>query len=444
MIVKKTRLLCGLVISLALGYSNFAFAASDHDPVIPVLIGLVALFLGAKAGGYIAIKLNQPAVLGELLAGVCLGNLTLAGFNGLSFIGQNEIFAIFAGIGVVLLLFEVGLESSLGDLMRVGISATIVAIIGVITPFILGFGVSLFFMPDKSHYVHAFVGATLCATSVGITARVLKDLGKIHLQESKVILGAAVIDDVLGLIILAIVSGVIVSAGRGGESLSYGEFILIAAKSVGFLVAALLIGKRAAPVLFRFGAKLRMEGMLLTLSLSFCFLMAYLSSLAGLAPIVGAFAAGLIIDGTGYSRFFGSEEPSIEDLLHPVSKFFVPIFFVHMGMQVDLKTFADVSVILLGISLSVVAILGKQVCGLGIWGKQSKGLSRLLIGIGMIPRGEVGLIFAVIGAGLVLNGEPIVSSSLYSAIVLMVMITTMLTPPGLKWAIKRRDQIPTN
>ena len=419
---------------------EIALASGGHaDPVAPILLGLVILFGAAKLGGIIAAKLNQPAVLGELVFGVLLGNLGLVGYSGLNFICHSEVFEILAGIGVVLLLFEVGLESSVEELLGVGTVATIVAIIGVVFPFLFGLGTSYYFQPDKSVYVHTFVGATLCATSVGITARVFKDLGKIQIKEAKIILGAAVIDDVLGLIILAVVTGIITSVSAGSqEGITMGDVAWIATKAIGFLIAAIIIGGRVAPHLFKFGARLRTEGMLLTLSLVFCFLMSYLANIFGLAPIVGAFAAGLIIDGTGYAKYFGHEEPSIEHLIFPISKFFVPIFFVHMGMQVDLTTFADTGVLIFGATLSIMAIAGKQVCGLGVFGKGNEGVNKLAIGIGMIPRGEVGLIFAVIGAGLSIGDPPVIDKPLYSAIVLMVMITTMITPPGLKWSLRDR------
>ncbi|NRA45125.1 MAG: cation:proton antiporter [Oligoflexales bacterium] len=416
----------------------FASGASHADPVAPILLGLVLLFAGAKLGGIIADRLSQPAVLGELVMGVMLGNLGLVGYNGISFINHNEVFSIMAGIGVVLLLFEVGLESSVEELLGVGITSTIVAIIGVALPFALGYVTSSLFMPEKSTYIHTFVGATLCATSVGITARVFKDLGKIHIKEAKIILGAAVIDDVLGLIILAVVSGVIMSVAQTGNAdVSLASIGMIAFKAIASLAVALVFGGKIAPHLFRFGAKLQTDGILLSLSLSTCFLMAYLANLVGLAPIVGAFAAGLVIDGTGFAKFFGQDEPSIEHLILPISKFFVPIFFVHMGMQVDLTTFMDPQVIALGLALTAVAILGKQACGLGVYGKGNKAINRIMIGIGMVPRGEVGLIFAVIGASLTINNEPVVDTALYSAIVLMVMLTTMITPPGIKWTMKR-------
>ncbi|MBI2602239.1 MAG: cation:proton antiporter [Deltaproteobacteria bacterium] len=423
-----------LVESLA-----YASETSHSDPIAPILLGLIILFTGAKAGGFVANKVGQPVVLGELLAGVVLGNLTLFGFEGLQFLRDMDFFASVASLGAILLLFEVGLESSVGELLKVGVAATIVAIVGVIFPFILGYGVSCYFLPQSTHYVHSFLGATLCATSVGITARVLKDLNKIHTKEAKIILGAAVIDDVLGLIILAVVSGIIVSASKGsGDGFSMLGVLMISTKAIGFLIVALFAGIKFAPMLFKIGARLRVEGVLVTLSLSFCFLLAYLANLAGLAPIVGAFAAGLIIDGDKYAKFFGEDEMSIEHLIFPLSKFFVPVFFIHMGMQVELATLSDLNVVGLGLALTLVAILGKQVCGLGVFGKENSAVSRLTIGIGMIPRGEVGLIFAAIGAGLLLDGERIITPPLYSAIIIMVMITTLLTPPALKWALQKK------
>lgn len=425
--------------SLLASFEAFASEASHVDPVAPILLGLVVLFAGAKFGGFIAIKLHQPVVLGELLAGVLIGNLGLFGYDGLHFIQEMDFFTAVAGIGVILLLFEVGLESSLEEMLRVGPTAMLVAIIGVIFPFIFGAAVSYHFLGEASVYVHAFIGAALCATSVGITARVLKDLGGVKTKEAKIILGAAVIDDVLGLIILAVVTGVITSVGSvGGGDISVASVAWIGAKAVGFLVISLLIGTRSAPTLFRFGARMRLEGMLVTLSLTFCFIMAYCANLFGLAPIVGAFAAGLILDGSGVAQLFGSNERSIEDLLIPLSNFFVPVFFVHMGMQVELATLMDINVIVFGSVLTLVAILGKQACGLGVFGPKNRGVNRLAIGIGMIPRGEVGLIFAMIGSTLMIGGQHVVSPPVYSAIVIMVMLTTMITPPALKWAIQRK------
>ncbi len=420
-------------------YSFTAMAGGGHDELVtPVLLGLVVLFLAAKAGGVFADQLGQPIVLGELIVGLMLGNLGLVGYTGLEYIGTNETIQILAEIGVVFLLFEVGLESTLKEMMRVGVVSLLVAIMGVVAPFAFGYAVSYFLLPDKSVYVHSFIGATLCATSVGITARVLKDLGKITLKESKIILGAAVIDDVLGLILLATISAIIKGVDGTGHAMSLWAIMGIAFKAIGFLVVVILVGVKVAPKIFKWGATLKVEGVLLTFSLAFCFALSYLSSLVGLAPIVGAFAAGLIIDSKGYADYFVEDESSVEQLIFPISKFFVPIFFVRMGTQVNLELLVDPRVLTLGFTLTIVAILGKQLCGAAVFGKENTNVSRLLVGIGMIPRGEVGLIFAMIGAGLMIGGVRVVDDSIYAAIVLMVMLTTMITPPGLKWALSRK------
>ena len=413
--------------------------AEDHggghqNPVTPVLLALVIMLAAAKLGGELAERLAQPAVLGELLAGVLLGNLGLIfGYQGLEFIGQNETVIILAEIGVVLLLFEVGLESNVREMMSVGASSLVVAVLGVVAPFFLGWGVSSWLLPDEDLLVHLFIGATLCATSVGITARVLTDLGKINTRESKIILGAAVIDDVLGLVILAVVSGVITAANTGGELASL-DILLIIGKAAAFLVGAVVVGSWASPRLFRFASKLRVKGLLLTVALLFCLLLAYLANAIELAPIVGAFAAGLVLDELHYKDFLDRGDHTLEDLIHPLTTFLVPVFFILMGIRVELATFGETGIIGFAILLSVAAILGKMICALGVL---EKGLDRISVAVGMVPRGEVGLIFAAIGAALVLEGEPVISTSTYSAVVIMVIVTTLITPPALKVTLAR-------
>ena len=417
-------------------------AGGDHEggghasPVTPVLLGLVIMLLAAKIGGEAAERVHQPAVLGELIAGVILGNLVLFGFHGLDFLATNEGIAIIAEIGVVLLLFEVGLESNVREMMSVGTSSLLVAILGVVAPFFLGWGISAWMLPDQDLLVHLFIGATLCATSVGITARVLTDLGKVTTREAKIILGAAVIDDVLGLVILAVVSGVITAANTGGQ-LAPLDVMWIVGKATLFLVGAIAIGGWLSPRLFRIASKLQIKGMLLTLSLAFCFLLAYLANVIELAPIVGAFAAGLILDEVHYKDFLDRGDHPLEDLIHPINIFLVPVFFVLMGIKVDLSTFGQVEVLGFAAVLSIVAIIGKMICAGGVL---EKGLDRISVAVGMVPRGEVGLIFAGIGASLVLRGEPVISVSTFSAVVIMVIITTLITPPVLKITLARGDR----
>ena len=421
-------------------------AAGHQDPVAPLLMAIVILLFSAKVVGDIFERVGMPAVLGELTVGIILGNMMfLTGWDGLNFLhappeGQlgnpysvGAELKMLAGIGVVLLLFEVGLESSVKDMMKVGTSSLLVALLGVVAPMLLGFGVGWWLLYDKAPWqVWMFLGATLCATSVGITARVLKDLGRSQQRESQIILGAAVIDDVLGLIVLTVVSGII----QQGADFSLGSLVQIVLSSIGFLIGAVVLGNHLfTKPLFKAATFLRGHGLLVVTTLVICFGFAYLASLVGLAPIVGAFAAGLILERAHYQELGHKEHMELEEALAPLTALLVPIFFVQMGIMVDLSSFANPSVWLLAGALTVAAIIGKQVCSLGIL---EKGLNRAAVGLGMIPRGEVGLIFAGVGATLTApNGETVVSSQTYSAIVVMVIITTMVTPPLLKWSMSK-------
>jgi Kef-type K+ transport system membrane component KefB len=399
--------------------------------IAQLLVALIALLAAAKLGGALAERLGQPAVLGELLAGVLLGALPLAGVTGLAYVAHDGVVEALAELGVILLLFEVGLSTRLADLMRVGLSAFLVALIGVIVPMILGYLVGAWLLPGRHPYVPLFLGATLCATSVGITARVLKDMGKVQTAEGQIILGAAVIDDVMGLVVLAVMVG-LVGAGAGASA-GEGTLVTLAvvsAKAVGFLVGALALGRALAPRLFRYGARLRGHGVVLTLALMVCFALAWAANLAGLAPIVGAFAAGLVLEGVPFDEILPDGD-KLENLLLPLSTVLVPIFFVRMGLQVDLPGLAGGSLVL-ALALTAVAILGKQACALAV---VTRGADRLTVGLGMIPRGEVGLIFAGMGLTLKVNGAPVLGSSEFAAVVAMVMLTTVLTPPLLRWRL---------
>lgn len=400
--------------------------------VAPVILALAVILAGAKLGGDLAVRVGQPAVLGELVAGVLLGNAHLAGVPWFQGIAANATIDVLAQLGVLILLFEVGLESTVREMMKVGLPSLLVAVLGVVTPFALGWGVGAWLLPGHSPYAHAFLGATLTATSVGITARVLGDLGKSRTPEARVILGAAVVDDVLGLVLLAIVGGAIAAANLG-EPMAFGSVAAIVLKASLFLGGALALGTTLSPRLFHLAARLRGSGILLTTALVFCFALAYLASRIGLAPIVGAYAAGLILEDLHWREFTDRGEHQLEELVRPVATLLVPVFFVLMGMRVDLAAFARLDVLGLAALLTLAAIVGKQACSLGAFG----GLDRLSIGIGMIPRGEVGLIFAGIGLTLTVGGERVIDESVFSAVVIMVIVTTMLTPPALKWSLTR-------
>jgi Kef-type K+ transport system membrane component KefB len=404
-----------------------------------LLVALVALLAAAKLAGAAAERLGQPAVLGELLAGVLLGALPLLGLGGLTFVVHDQVVEALAELGVILLLFEVGLSTRLADLVQVGLSAFLVALVGVLVPMVLGFGVGLWLLPGHHAYVPLFLGATLCATSVGITARVLRDMGKVKTAEGQIILGAAVIDDVMGLVVLAVMvglagAGAAGGAAGGGSASTLLTLAAVTGKAVGFLAGALAVGRALAPRLFRLGARLRVHGAVFTLSLVVCFGLAWAADLVGLAPIVGAFAAGLVLEGVPFDQLL-PEGDRLEDLLLPLSTVLVPIFFVRMGLQVNLPALAGGSLVL-ALALTGAAILGKQACALAV---VTRGADRLAVGLGMIPRGEVGLIFAGIGLQLKVDGAPVLGPSELAAVVAMVMLTTVLTPPLLRWRLARVD-----
>jgi Kef-type K+ transport system membrane component KefB len=282
--------------------------------------------------------------------------------------------------------------------------------------------------------LHAFLGAMLSATSVGITARVLKDIDALRAPFARIILGAAVIDDVLGLVVLAVIAGVI-NAAATGEALGAGTLVLIVVKALAFLVAALVVGSFVSPRLFRGALVLHTTGVVQALALGGCFIFSFLALKAGLAPIVGAFAAGLVLEDAHFEGQLKRDEPSLHETLAPLIALFVPIFFVRMGMLVDVRSFAGGPVLGFATFLTVAAVLGKLACGLVV----PRGVSRLTVGLGMMPRGEVGLIFAGIGAQLALAGRPVVDQATYAAAVFMVVATTIATPPLLLWSLRRAN-----
>ena len=425
-----------LVLWLLPALPAFAFdsGSGQGDPISGVILSIAIMLVAAKVGGHFAVRLKQPPVLGELIFGIVLGNLSLLGFSGLDHLKTDFAVDLFARLGVVLLLFQVGLESTVAQMLQVGVSASIVATLGVIGPMVLGWGVGAWLLPGASVYAHAFLGATLTATSVGITARVLKDLGKTQSRETRVILGAAVIDDVQGLVILAVVSGTIAAANHG-TGVSAGDIGWVVAKASLFLFGALTLGMYLSPRLFYVASGLQSSGVLLAVSLALCFLLSWLADRIGLAPIVGAFAAGLVLEELHYRDFTDRGEHNLHQLVEPIASFLVPVFFVLMGIRTDLHAIFKPGVLGLAAALTAAAILGKQFCMLGVIGQ---GFDWLSIGIGMIPRGEVGLIFANMGLTLTVAGKPMVDQNVFSAIVVMVIVTTLITPPALKWSFERR------
>ncbi|MDT7542176.1 MAG: hypothetical protein QOE33_2080 [Acidobacteriota bacterium] len=415
-------------------------ASHQLDPL--VLIGVAAMLVVAKLCGELFERMKQPAVLGELIGGMLLGALALAGVGAFETLKTETVVGALAEIGVIILLFEVGLESDLTEMLHVGLSSLLVAVAGTLASFALGYGAALLFLPDATMLTHLFVGAALTATSVGITARVLRDTGKLQTRTARIILGAAVIDDVIALVILAVMKGAVESAGAG-EHLSVLNVAIIATKAIAFLCGAVVVGKLVVPQLFRGAGKLEGRGVLMALAVSICFALAWAAAALGLAAIIGAFAAGLLLEEAHFEKLPHHTKHDLRELLAPVSQLLVPIFFVLVGLRVDLRVFASPSALAFALVLTLAAILGKQACALGV---VTRSASRIAVGFGMLPRGEVELIYAGIGATLFLTNasgatEPVVSPTTYGAIVITVVLTTIATPPALKWAMARGDSV---
>jgi Kef-type K+ transport system membrane component KefB len=393
----------------------------DHISIPSLFLMLAAVLVAAKLLGELAERIGQPAVLGELLAGVLLGGsvLGIVPSDG----PAAEVVHVLAELGVVLLLFEIGLETDLKEMFRVGTASLSVATIGVVLPFVLGFAYWAYVPHPASSgatdltTAAIFVGATLTATSVGITARVLSDLNQMNTQEAKIIIGAAVIDDVIGLVILTVVSGM-----AAGSSVSALGILRISAVAVGFLVLAVLAGQFLVPRLFDVVVRMRVRYVLLVFAFAFALGLSAVASLAGSALIIGAFAAGIILSGT-------NQFDTIEREIRPVASIFTPIFFVSVGASVNLRLLdptREGAGGLLGVAagLTVLAIVGKIAAG---WAAPWVPFRRLVVGVGMVPRGEVGLIFADIG-----RRAGILNEAVFGAILLTVMATTFVAPPALK------------
>jgi Kef-type K+ transport system membrane component KefB len=412
-----------------------AEAAGGPGAFGPLLLGLAVLVLAAKLGGLAAERLRQPPVLGELLVGIVAGNLLppLTGGEGVEFVRADPTLAFLAQLGVLILLFDVGLEADVKALARVGPSAALVATVGVVAPLGLGFGAAAWLLPDRPALVWVFVGATLSATSVGITARVLKDLGAMARRESQIILGAAIVDDVLGLVLLAVVQGAAVAAATGAAAVSPLTVAGILARAVLFLGGAVVLGHFLSGPLIGLVARTRHRDLMVPLGLALCFVFAYAAEGIGLADIIGAFAAGLFLDPYGRGVRTSSEEATLAELLYPLSTVFVPFFFVLTGLQVRVAGLLEPSILGLAAVLTLCAFAGKLACAAAV---VDRGVNRLAVGIGMVPRGEVGLVFAGIGAATTLGGAPILSQELFSAMVLMVVVTTVAAPAGLRRALR--------
>ena len=383
---------------------------------LPALLGaLVATLVAAKALGALAQRLGQPSVLGELIAGIILGGSVLGVLDP----NMPAIHAL-SEIGVLVLLFEIGLHTDIRSLSSVGGSATTVAVVGVALPFALGyFGGRWLGMPAIPALVAA---AALTATSVGISARVLGELGVLDHPEGRVVLGAAVLDDIIGLVILSVVSSTVAGAALSGWSIARTALV-----AIGFVVLAVALGARVAPPLFRFVARVEMEGVLGPIALAFALLLAWLAAEAGSATIIGAFAAGLVLHNTPQRR-------EIEHAVTNLGHFVVPIFFASVGAAVDLRAVMSRESLILGAVLVAAGIVGKVIAGFAPLGFKGR---KLLVGVAMVPRGEVGLIFAQMGLA---SGA--IDAGVFGAIMIMVLVTTFVTPPALAMIARTERGIP--
>ena len=396
---------------------------ASAQSVAHLALVLALVLVAAKLAGEAASRARQPPVLGELVAGMVLGNLPWALGRSL---GTDASLDMLAQLGVLLLLFEIGIESTVRDLLEVGANAARAAVLGTVCTFVVGVAFARVALPGAGIVAHVFLGASITATSVGITARVFKDLGRTRTLEARTILGASVLDDVLGLLVLALVTGWIAARERG-HSASIGSLALLLVKTVGLLVTAVAVGVRLTPRIFGAAARLRTPGVLLAVGLSFCFLFAWGADKLGLAPIIGAFAAGLVLEELHSKRFVARGEKPLAELVEPITDFLVPVFFVVMGVRVDVRSFVHWHTLALAGALAAAAVIGKLACGLGV-----RGTSRLAVAFGMMPRGEVTLIFASLG-----RQSGVLGADAYSAVVLVVVLTTLLTPTALKWSLAR-------
>jgi Kef-type K+ transport system membrane component KefB len=424
-------------------------AAEPSIVLAGVLLSLVIIYFASKVGGELCSRINLPAVLGELVGGVIIGisafkllvfpeggilpedsliinfleitaNLT-PGSAEATFDSMSEVISVLSELGVIILLFEIGLESDLKELIQVGPSAAIVAVAGVVTPFSLGTA-GLVYLFNVPLIPAVFAGAALTATSIGITAKVLAEIGKLSSKEGQIIIGAAVLDDILGIIVLAVVGSLV----KTGE-VQVSQIIYLIVSAGTFLIGAILLGRVISPWLISVVKQMNTRGDILIVGLIFAFTLAYIANIIQLEAILGAFAAGLVLAET-------EKRKELEEQIIPVADILVPIFFVCVGAKTDLGVLnpaipSNREGLIIASFLIVVAIVGKVVAGFTIWGQEN--INKLAIGVGMIPRGEVGLVFAGVG-----SASGALASSTEAAIIMMVITTTFVAPPLLKVVFK--------
>ncbi|HET8944444.1 MAG TPA: cation:proton antiporter [Dehalococcoidia bacterium] len=403
------------------------------EEITEILFDLFIIFALAKVAGEVFTRIHQPAIVAEVLVGVAIGPhaLALVGKPDADLISLfhndeesarealNIVFDVIAELGVILLLFFVGLETRLGELMAVRGRAVAVGVLGIIFPFAMGF--TLIYATGRDDVEAAFVATAMVATSVGITARVMSDIGVIRTQEARIILGAAVVDDILGLLLLAVVSS------WGADDIDVAELGLTALGAVAFVIFAALVGTRVTRRYSVHLERLHVQNAPFIVSMMLMLGLSALAGIIGLAAIIGAFLAGMILAEA-------DEQLELERQSRPVYEFLVPFFFVIIGTKVDLDAFTDLDILALALGITALAIAGKLIGG-GL-GARLPAPSAAIVGVGMVPRGEVGLVAAGIGSGI-----GAVSSDMFGVVVFMSIATTVLAPPVLValYERQRRD-----
>ena len=435
-----------------LATANESEAESSSLVLAGVLLSLVIIYFASKLGGEICSRINLPPVLGELVGGVLVGisafkllvfpeggctaedsliitflqstaGLTTEASSSV-FAAQSEVISLLSELGVIILLFEIGLESDLKELIRVGPQAAIVAVVGVVVPFATGTA-GLVYLFNVPVIPAVFAGAALTATSIGITAKVLAELGQLSSKEGQIIIGAAVLDDVLGIIVLAVVASLV----KNGE-IQITNVIYLIISAGAFLIGAIVIGRFISPYFVGLVNEMKTRGQVLLTALIFAFTLSYIATAIQLEAILGAFAAGLVLAET-------EKRKELEEQVIPVADILVPIFFVCVGAKTDLSVLnpaipSNREGLIIAIFLIIVAILGKVITGFTVFGQPN--LNKLAIGVGMIPRGEVGLVFAGVG-----SASGALSEATEAAIIMMVILTTFVAPPLLRLVFTEPD-----
>jgi Kef-type K+ transport system membrane component KefB len=423
------------------------------------ILWIAILLLCARIAGFIK-RWGQPRLIGEVIMGIFLGNLVYFGIDAFVGVKENEIISFLAELGVVILLFQAGLESNIEGMKKTGVRAIIVAVAGAVLPFILGaFVVAPWLLPAEPFTTHLFIGAALTATSVGIAAQLFKQYGLIKSKEAQIVLGAAVMDDVLGMVLLPVLVAMVTAT-----AITAGLIASMALQAIVFLFGSVILGHIAAPHINKFFSLLDAgSGMKFTIALSTCLIFAALAGFIGIAPIIGAFAAGLFLDPVHFNTFrhrkthrdlekiaaklqpadkqvlistiHHYEEKEVEDLIDPLARMMVPLFFITIGMAVDVTLFLNIKVILIALAILAVAIVARMTAAQFA----GPGTDKKMIGVSLIPNGEVGLVYAALGLEL-----GVVSSEVFAIIIAVMVLSTVLAPIVLNMLLRQKMALANN